>query len=99
MGFGRCTFFCFKIPLGLIVLAQNEPYKFSHLLFLTRVYHLTPDEESALFNSSDPSTLKNKGKTAKKARPAFEPQAPTPQDGIYVFHPEDEIIKEVSDIE
>ncbi|KAF8227317.1 hypothetical protein L208DRAFT_1297567, partial [Tricholoma matsutake] len=68
---------------------RHEPYTFSHLLFLSRTYHLTSDEESALFNSA-PSSKKSK---RSKAPPAQHLDMESPPDGIYPFHPEDEYIK------
>ena len=75
---------------------QNEPYTFSHLLFISRTYHLTPDEESALINSAPPTTSSSPKKSKRsKAPPAQEFIMEPPQDGIRPFHPEDEYIKQV----
>ncbi|KAG6901248.1 hypothetical protein C0995_014625 [Termitomyces sp. Mi166 len=73
---------------------DNEPYTFSHYLFLSRTYHLTPDEESFLLNTASVS----KGPTSKKSKKATTTQ-PMPEaspDGIYPYHPEDEYIKMAS---
>ncbi|KAF9556321.1 hypothetical protein CPC08DRAFT_641712, partial [Agrocybe pediades] len=74
--------------------ADGEPYQFTHLLFISRVYHLSEEEESALANSA--STRRSRadassGKKHKKERPA-ETEIVRPADGIYSFHPEDDIV-------
>ncbi|KAF8060830.1 p21-C-terminal region-binding protein-domain-containing protein [Lyophyllum atratum] len=71
---------------------DNEPYTFSHYLFISRTYHLTQDEESALLNSAphakaQPSSKKSRKATTTQPIPASAP------DGIYPYHPEDEYIK------
>ncbi|CAK5284380.1 unnamed protein product [Mycena citricolor] len=71
-------------------LADSEPYAFTHLLFVSRHYHLTQDEEEALANRA-PSRRSTK---AKKQRSAQPPQQNAPEDGIYSFHPEDACIRE-----
>ncbi|KAG6828857.1 hypothetical protein H0H92_006564 [Tricholoma furcatifolium] len=72
---------------------DNEPYTFSHYLFISRTYHLTADEESAFFNSAP----HNKGPTSKKSKKSTTQPEPTPApDGIYPYHPEDDLIKEAS---
>jgi len=69
---------------------DNEPYRFSHYLFISRTYHLTPDEESAFLNSA-PARPKATSKKSKKLTTQPEPElAP---DGIYLYHPEDAFIK------
>ncbi|KAK0204223.1 p21-C-terminal region-binding protein-domain-containing protein [Desarmillaria ectypa] len=69
---------------------DNEPYTFSHLIVVSRTYHLTEDEETML---SSTQTKPHKSKKTKKApAPAFA----RPADGIYSFHPEDEYIKQAS---
>ncbi|KAG5651850.1 hypothetical protein H0H81_007226 [Sphagnurus paluster] len=52
-------------------LADNEPYRFTHYLILTRTYRLSPDEESALANSAPVSS--KKAKKTKKARSGGDP--------------------------
>ncbi|KAG6854206.1 hypothetical protein C0991_009519 [Blastosporella zonata] len=70
---------------------DNEPYTFSHYLFISRTYHLTPDEEAALLNTAPHS----KGPTSKKSKKVntTQPVPETAPDGIYLYHPEDEFIK------
>lgn len=71
---------------------QNEPYNFSHFLFISRNYHLTPEEESSLANSA--SSQHSRAKSSKKSKTA--PLCPSPEppaDGIYPFHLEDEEIR------
>ncbi|KAF7291724.1 N-acetyltransferase domain-containing protein [Mycena chlorophos] len=71
-------------------LAESKPYAFTHLLFVSRTYHLSDAEEEALANRA-PSHKSKKPKKAKPQQPA--PQA-RPMDGIYSFHPEDATIQE-----
>ncbi|KAF7437483.1 Mss4p nuclear export [Pleurotus ostreatus] len=66
----------------------NQPFTFSHLLFVSRTYHLSPEEESYLAsNPRSPSSKKSKKQKAKS-----QPVAQRPAGGIYPFHPEDDII-------
>ncbi|KAJ2915639.1 hypothetical protein MD484_g4755, partial [Candolleomyces efflorescens] len=78
--------------------AQNLPYKFSHLLFISRTYHLSLEEESQLANSiSESDARKKKGKTKKRKSEANDGgQDARPEDGIYPFHPEDPAITELA---
>ncbi|KAJ7175426.1 p21-C-terminal region-binding protein-domain-containing protein [Mycena filopes] len=71
-------------------LADSEPYKFTHLLFVSRVYHLSAAEEEALANRA-PSHKSTKPKKQKGTQP---PTQSAPADGIYPFHPEDVSIQE-----
>ncbi|GLB36746.1 hypothetical protein LshimejAT787_0310330 [Lyophyllum shimeji] len=71
---------------------DNEPYTFSHYLFISRTYRLTPEEESALLNSA-PQTKAPSSKKSKKTNAATQPVPTTSPDGIYPYHPEDEYIK------
>ncbi|KAJ7935409.1 p21-C-terminal region-binding protein-domain-containing protein [Mycena leptocephala] len=71
-------------------LADSEPYAFTHLLFVSRAYHLSPAEEEALANRA-PSKKSSKAKKQKGPQPPA--QAP-PEDGVYSFHPEDACIEE-----
>ncbi|KAG6867967.1 hypothetical protein C0993_008928 [Termitomyces sp. T159_Od127] len=75
----------------MYTMLANE-MQFSHYLFVSRTYHLTPDEESLLLNSAH-----LKGPTSKKSKRAeTAPPAPVPAtapDGVYPYHPEDEYIK------
>ncbi|KAF8910830.1 p21-C-terminal region-binding protein-domain-containing protein [Mucidula mucida] len=72
---------------------QNEPYNFSHFLIISRTYHLTEADETFL------SSTQPKPRSSKKSKKAKIPQAPSmsrPSDGIYSFHPEDDLIKQAS---
>ncbi|KAI0369884.1 hypothetical protein BV20DRAFT_967212 [Pilatotrama ljubarskyi] len=61
-------------------LDDNEPYDFTHLLLISRVYRLTA-EEAAELQASAPRTKRQK-------------QSEPPQGaGVYPFHPEDDIIR------
>ncbi|KAJ7069999.1 p21-C-terminal region-binding protein-domain-containing protein [Mycena amicta] len=71
-------------------LADSEPYVFTHLLFVSRTYHLSDAEEEALANSA-PS---HRSKKSKKAKPQQLAAQERPMDGIYSFHPEDTCIRE-----
>ncbi|KAJ7437697.1 p21-C-terminal region-binding protein-domain-containing protein [Mycena latifolia] len=71
-------------------LADSEPYAFTHLLFVSRTYHLSPAEEEALANRA-PSHKSKKSKKQKPQQPALQA---APPDGIYPFHPEDACIQE-----
>ncbi|TFK67662.1 hypothetical protein BDN72DRAFT_770445, partial [Pluteus cervinus] len=70
---------------------DGEPYTFSHLLFISKAYHLTEEEESAFMSNAPvkPSAAKK----AKKAA-ASVPAGSRPADGLYLFHPEDDCIKQ-----
>ncbi|KAF9466937.1 p21-C-terminal region-binding protein-domain-containing protein [Collybia nuda] len=74
---------------------ENEPYTFTHLLFISRTYHLSPDEESAIFNAA-PRTNGQSVRKSKRSKPPSEPEMEPPADHIYSFHHEDEYIKKVS---
>ena len=87
--------------LSLFVGKQGEPYHFSHLIILSRVYHLSEEEESELANSAprrsrpraDPNMPKqNKHKKQREQENGEIQPAP---DGIYSFHPEDDVIIKV----
>lgn len=66
---------------------QNEPYTFTHYLFLTRTYRLTAEEAAALEAPQRPSKRqKNKPQTA----PSSDGGPST-----YSFHAEDEYIQKV----
>ncbi|KAF7297798.1 N-acetyltransferase domain-containing protein [Mycena kentingensis (nom. inval.)] len=71
-------------------LDNNEPYRFTHLLIVSRTYHLSDAEEEALANRA-PS---HKSKKPKKQKPQQPPLEARPMDGIYSFHPEDACIQE-----
>ncbi|KIK04152.1 hypothetical protein K443DRAFT_430833 [Laccaria amethystina LaAM-08-1] len=74
-------------------LRDGEPYRFSHLLFISRAYHLSEEEEALL---AHPSTRRQP--KSKKMRPATsqQQQQERPRDGVYSFHPEDDLISQVS---
>ncbi|KAJ3485130.1 hypothetical protein NLI96_g5186 [Meripilus lineatus] len=59
---------------------DNEPYRFTHLVFVTRVYRLSA-EEAAELHSATPRTKRNKGISAPQGG------------GVFSFHPEDELIQ------
>lgn len=72
---------------------QNEPYAFTHLIVVSRTYHLTLDEETTLSQAKPPPSTKRSKKPKKASHAASSGR---PEDGIYSFHPEDEYIKQVS---
>jgi len=86
-------------------LSAGKPYKFSHLLFLSRTYHLSDGEESALANSAPTRQTNVKYKKSKKVKagPEFEVGDEydllkrRPEDGIYPFHPEDLLIMQAAE--
>ena len=58
MGISRCTLLSVAILIfwwNYFVWEQGEPYRFTHLIILTRVYHLSEEEESELANSAPPT--------------------------------------------
>ncbi|EGN92707.1 hypothetical protein SERLA73DRAFT_65334, partial [Serpula lacrymans var. lacrymans S7.3] len=61
---------------------DNEPFNFSHFLFITRIYKLSPEEEEAMQTASH---------TSKRQKPITTASAPS--NGVYSFHPEDEYIQ------
>jgi len=95
-------FIWFVVCDKLLFWWQGEPYNFTHLIFLSRVYHLSEEEESLLANSASrrqrSSTEANSStKKQKKHRPpeADQDEMARPSDGIYPFHPEDDILLKV----
>lgn len=68
--------------------SQNQSYNFSHLLFFSRIYRLTPEEEAALNAQSTPSQ--------NKRRRAQQTHLQSSTNGVYSFHHEDPIIQKVS---
>ncbi|KAJ6620774.1 p21-C-terminal region-binding protein-domain-containing protein [Mycena sp. CBHHK59/15] len=70
--------------------ADAESYAFTHLLFVSRTYHLSPAEEAAAAARAPPAHSKKSKKPKKTALNAGRP----PPDGIYPFHPEDACIQE-----
>ncbi|KAH8825140.1 p21-C-terminal region-binding protein-domain-containing protein [Flagelloscypha sp. PMI_526] len=75
------------------VIEQDEAFRFSHLIFVSRTYHLTPEDESFLVSTSEARQPVSK-KSKKHAAPPSSSSRPS--DGIYSFHPEDESIKEAA---
>ena len=81
---------------------QGEPYHFTHLIILSRVYHLSEEEESELANSAPTRRSRPQGDSNTPAQNKHKKQRaqengeikPAP-DGIYSFHPEDDIIMKV----
>ncbi|KAL1716173.1 p21-C-terminal region-binding protein-domain-containing protein [Schizophyllum commune] len=71
----------------------GQPYNFTHLLIPSRTYHLSEEEERAL--GARPA---RKTKTKKVKTPAQQAQVAMtrPADGVYTFHPEDEVIREAA---
>jgi len=67
---------------------DGEPYTFTHLLFISRTYHLSPDEEASM--------LQQPRSKRKKRVPKTNTNAVPPQNGIYSFHPEDEYIMQLA---
>ena len=63
------------------------------------MYHLSEEEESVLANSASTSRLRPHGtpnqNKHKKQRPQENGPIERPPDGIYSFHPEDDIIMTV----
>ncbi|PPQ98057.1 hypothetical protein CVT26_003283 [Gymnopilus dilepis] len=75
--------------------ADGEPYQFTHLLFVSRAYHLSEEEESQLANraSTRRKPEANSSKKQRKHRPELEQsEMARPADGVYPFHPEDDIL-------
>lgn len=85
----------FHSSSGILIVdgLKGEPYTFTHLIFVSRTYHLTPEEEAAMSTQG-----------ANAAHPAKRQKGPSsntganerPVDGVYSFHPEDEVILKVS---
>ncbi|KIJ58736.1 hypothetical protein HYDPIDRAFT_43276 [Hydnomerulius pinastri MD-312] len=62
---------------------DGQPYKFTHYLFISRVYRLTPEEEEAMAAAQ---------RNSKRHKSAGDSQIGRSRDGVYGFHPEDEEI-------
>ncbi|PPQ76062.1 hypothetical protein CVT24_006852 [Panaeolus cyanescens] len=76
-------------------LADGEPYNFTHLIIVSRVYHLSEDEESALANAASSRKRVTAGDASSKKQRKHRPQeqdVARPADGIYPYHPEDDVI-------
>ncbi|KAJ3785414.1 p21-C-terminal region-binding protein-domain-containing protein [Lentinula aff. detonsa] len=69
-------------------------FRFSHLIVISRTYHLSVEEETYLTNmkSKSPTNKKKKAKAAASNAPTMS----RPMDGVYSFHPEDEFIMQAS---
>ena len=81
---------------------QGKPYDFTHLIIFSRVYHLSEEEESELANSVPPRRSRPQGDSStpkqnkyKKQRAQENVEIQRPPDGIYSFHPEDDILIKV----
>ncbi|KIY49662.1 hypothetical protein FISHEDRAFT_40603 [Fistulina hepatica ATCC 64428] len=67
--------------------AEKRPFDFSHYIVISRTYHLTPDEEKYVS-----ANTQHKQKSKKKRTSSTSAEATRPEDGIYSFHPEDDVI-------
>jgi len=65
---------------------DNEPYNFSQILFISRTYRLSPEEEAAMHSAAHPAKRQKIPNTDDSG----------PSDGVYSFHPEDEYIQKVA---
>ncbi|KIJ45060.1 hypothetical protein M422DRAFT_167173, partial [Sphaerobolus stellatus SS14] len=70
---------------------DNEPYNFSHFLFVSRLYRLSAEDEDAM---EDVQETSRPAKRAKKKNAGPVPKA----GGTYPFHPEDEHIARVASL-
>jgi len=59
---------------------DNEPYKFTHYILVSRIYRLTA-EEAAELHAKAPQSKRHKG------------GLPTNTGGVFPFHPEDEVLE------
>lgn len=71
--------------------SQNEPFNFTHLVFISRVYKLTPEEEEAMAVAQQPGKASKRQKS-QNSNGETNDRSP---DGVYPFHPEDEEIRKV----
>jgi len=90
----------FILPLLKLCDTQQEQYYFTHLIIVSRVYHLSEEEESSLASSASTrnASSKNSPKKTKKVKQLDSREQDTlarPPDGIYCFHPEDIILAKV----
>jgi protein BCP1 len=74
--------------------AQNEPYNFSHLLFISRTYRLTPEEESEM-QQQQSASAEHPAKRQKGPSNNNNNNTNGSSNGVYPFHPEDEYIQKV----
>ncbi|KAI6002634.1 p21-C-terminal region-binding protein-domain-containing protein [Pisolithus orientalis] len=68
--------------------ADGDPYNFTHYLFISRVYRLTPEEEEAMAAAQ---------RNSKRYKSAGGSELGRSRDGVYGFHPEDEEIMKFSE--
>ncbi|KAF9242389.1 p21-C-terminal region-binding protein-domain-containing protein [Melanogaster broomeanus] len=64
-------------------IGDGQPYRFTHYLFISRVYRLTPEEEEAIAAVQ---------RNSKRYKSTGNSQMGRSKDGVYGFHPEDEEI-------
>ncbi|KAG0703491.1 p21-C-terminal region-binding protein-domain-containing protein [Suillus ampliporus] len=69
---------------------ENEPFNFTHLIFISRVYKLTPEEEEAMAIVQHQSGKGSKRQKSQNPNGAMNERS---VDGVYPFHPEDEEIQ------
>ncbi|KAG1839639.1 p21-C-terminal region-binding protein-domain-containing protein [Suillus subalutaceus] len=69
---------------------ENEPFNFTHLIFISRVYKLTPEEEEAMTIAQQQSGKASKRQKSQNSNSETNDRSP---DGVYPFHPEDEEIR------
>ncbi|KAG8220724.1 p21-C-terminal region-binding protein-domain-containing protein [Butyriboletus roseoflavus] len=62
---------------------EGQAYSFTHYIFISRVYRLSPEEEEAMLVSQ---------RNSKRYRSTSHLETKPSKDGIYGFHPEDEEI-------
>ncbi|KAI6046977.1 p21-C-terminal region-binding protein-domain-containing protein [Pisolithus marmoratus] len=67
--------------------ADGDPYIFTHYLFISRVYRLTPEEEEAMVAAQ---------RNSKRYKSAGSSELGRSRDGVYGFHPEDEEVMKFS---
>lgn len=72
--------------------SQNEPFNFTHLIFVSRVYKLTPEEEDAMTIARQQPGKASKRQKSQNSNEETNDRSP---DGVYPFHPEDEEIRKV----
>ncbi|KAF9527065.1 p21-C-terminal region-binding protein-domain-containing protein [Crepidotus variabilis] len=85
--------------------ADGEPYNFTHLIVISRVYHLSEEEESVLENSAGSRRARTMSNADGNASPkkhkkqrseADQATMARPSDGIYPYHPEDDVINQLA---
>ncbi|KAG6329125.1 hypothetical protein ID866_9964 [Astraeus odoratus] len=68
-------------------IADGDSYEFSHYLFVSRVYRLTPEDEEAMAAVQ---------RNSKRHKSSGSSELGRSHDGVYSFHPEDEEIMKVA---